>query len=138
MGDQHVFRFDVAVHQPGLVRDSQSAEHGTQHGNDGMRGHRAPFAQEFPQCAALDEFHHQKRVSGIISLVVDGNQPGVLQARYRTRLTMESREELLVAGVAGIHHLQGDRPVESNVEPSVDRRHSTGGDPGLDAIAAVE
>ena len=75
---------------------------------------------------------------GVVALVVDGNQPRVLQARYRTGLTVESREELLVAGVAGIHHLQGDRPVESNVKSSVDRRHSTGGDPGLDAIAAVE
>ena len=126
------------MHQPGLVGDSESAEHGPQHCDDGMRGHRAPFAKQFAQGSALDEFHDQERVCGIISLVVDGHQAGMFQARDCPGLAMEAVEELLVAGVAGVHHLQGNRPVEANVESPIDRRHPAGGNPGLNAVSAVE
>ena len=126
------------MYQPGSMCNPQSAEQRPQHGDDGMRRHRAPLAQEFPQGASLDEFHHQERVCGVVALVVDGNQAGVLQARNRAGLTMESGEELVVTGIAGIHHLQCNRPAESNVEPAIDRRHSAVGNPGLNAITAVE
>ena len=37
-----------------------------------------------------------------------------------------------------MHHLEGDRAVEPDVQSQVDGGHAAPGDPGLDAIAPIE
>ena len=138
VGDQHVLRFEVAVHQAGPVGGAQPAEQRAEHGHDRVRRHRAAFSQQFPQGPALDEFHHQVGVRRVVVAVVHGDQPGVLEACHRAGFPPEPGQELVVAGIAGIHHLQRDRPFQPHVETAVDRRHSAGRDPGIDAIAPVE
>ena len=75
---------------------------------------------------------------GIEALVVDRDQPRILQPRHASGLELETGQELLIAGVAGIHHLQRDRAVQPGVEAAIDRRHAAGGDLGRNAIAPVE
>ncbi len=72
------------------------------------------------------------------ALVVHGDQAGILQPRDGAGLALEPGQELAVAGVAGIHHLQRHRPVQPEVQPAVHRRHPAGGDQGVDAVAAVQ
>ena len=91
-----------------------------------------------PQGSALDEFHHQEWAGGIVPLVVDGDQSGVPQPGDGLSLALESGEELLIAGVARIHHFQRDWAVEPSIEAAVHRGHAAGGNRGLDAVPAVE
>ena len=136
MGNQHVLRFEIAMHQAGPVGDAKAAEHRAQHGHHRVRGHRAPFAQQLAQGAALDEFHHQ--VGRVVAAVVHRHQTRMLEAGHRKGFPPETGQELMVTGVAGIHHLQCHRPFEPQIEPAVDRRHPAGRDLGVEAVAAVE
>ena len=138
IGDQHILRFDVAVHQSGPMGHTEAAEDRMQHGRHGMRRHRSPFPQQFAKRAAVDEFHDQKRMGGVVALVVNCDQSRVFQSGDRAGFSLEAGQELVVAGVPGVHHLQGHLAVESQIKPSVDRRHPSGRNTTLDAIAAVE
>ena len=126
------------MHQPGAVCHRETAEHRAEHGRDRVWRHRAAFAQQFAQRAALDEFHHQEGMLAVDALVVDGDQAGILQPRDGARLALEPGQELVVAGVARIHHLQCHRPVQPDVEPAVHRGHAAGGDHGVDAVSPVQ
>ena len=75
---------------------------------------------------------------GVVALVVDGDQARVLQSCDRSGLPMEPGQELLVAGIPGVHHLQRHRAVQTHVEPAVDRGHPTGGNRILHAVPTVE
>ena len=111
---------------------------GGEHRGDGMRRHRAAFAQQFAQRATLDQLHDQERVLAVEALVVDRDEAGILQSRDRAGLALEPGEELLVARVPRIHDLAGDRPVQPEVESPVHRGHAAGGDQGVDAVAPVQ
>lgn len=126
------------MHQTGAVRGGQPAEHRTEHRRHGVGRHGSALAQQLAQGAALDELHHQKRVPRVGALVVDRDQPGILQARDGAGLALEAGEELLVARVARIHHLHGDGTVEPGVETAVHRRGAAAGDLRLDQVAAVQ
>jgi hypothetical protein len=54
------------------------------------------------------------------------------------RLALEPNHELLVARVAGIHHLDGDRPIETDVETAVHRGHASGRDRGVHPVPTVQ
>ena len=123
---------------PARCATASPLEHRAQHRGDGVRRHRAALAQQFAQRAALDEFHHQKRVLAVDALVVDGDQAGILEPGDRARLALEPGEELLVARVARIHDLQRHGSVQPKVEPAVHRRHAAGGDHGVDAVPTVQ
>ena len=77
------------MHQPGAVRHRQTAEHRAEHGSGRVWGHRAAFAQQLAQGAALDELHHQEGMLAVDALVVDGDQAGILQSRDGARLALE-------------------------------------------------
>ncbi len=139
--DQHVLRLDVAMHQAGRVCHRQAAEHGCEYRGDGVWRHRAALAQQFPQGAALDEFHHEIRglPAGCSSaLVIDGDQAGIAETGDRARLSLKPCEELLVTRVPGFHDLERDWSVKAKVEPAVHRAHPAGGDHGVDAVPTVQ
>ena len=138
IGDQHVLGFEVAMHQAGPVGGAQAAQHRAEDGYHRVRRHRAPFPQQLPQGAALDQLHHQIGICRVVVPVVDGDQPGVPEPRHRAGLPPEPGQELVVTGVARIHDLQRDRPFQPGVEPPVDRGHAAGRDLAVDAVAAVE
>ena len=72
------------------------------------------------------------------ALVVHGHQSRIGEPGHRSGLALESGEELLIAGVAHVHHLQRDRAVEADVQAAVHGRHAAGGDHGVDAVAAIQ
>ena len=111
---------------------------GPQHRGHRVRRHRAALDQQFAQGAALDELHHQERVLAVDALVVDGDQAGILQPRDGAGLALEPGQELLVAGIAGVHDLQRHRPIQPDVQAAVHRRHAAGGDQGVDAVPPVQ
>jgi hypothetical protein len=126
------------MHQPGPMRGGQPAQHRAQHRGHGVWRHRATFGQQLAQRAALDELHHQKRMAGVQTLVVDRDQPGILQPGDRAGLELEAGQELVVAGVARVHHLERDGAVEPGIQAAVHRRRTAAGDFGLDEVAPVE
>ena len=138
IGDQHVLRFHVAVHEPRVVGHGEAAEHGAEHRGDGVRRHRPALDEQFAQGAALDEFHHKERVRSVDALVVYGDQAWILQLRDGAGLALEPRQELIVARVAGIHDLQRHRTIQPEVESAVHAGHPSGGDQGVDAIPPVQ
>ena len=126
------------MHQSVAVGHRQPAEHRAEHRGHRVRRHRAALDQQFAQGAALDELHHQERMLAVDALVVDGDQAGILQPCDGARLALEPGQELVVAGIAGIHDLQRHRPIQPEVEAAVHRGHSAGGDHGVDAVAPVQ
>ncbi len=136
--DQYVFRLDVAMHQPGPVGRGQAAQHRPKRRHHGIRRHRAAFGEQFAQGATLDELHHQKRVPGVQTLVIDRDQPGVLKPGDRAGFQLEAGQKLGVAGVARIHHFQCDRPIQPDIEATVDRRRTAACDLGLYEVAAIK
>ena len=138
VGDQNVLRLHVAVHQPLVVCHREAAEHRAEHRGDRVRRHRAALDKQFTQRAAVNQFHHQKRVLSVDALVVDRHQAGVLQLCDGAGLALEARQELAVTGIAGIHDLQCHRPIQPEIEPPVDAGHAAGGDQGVDAVAPVQ
>ena len=79
---------------------------------DRVRRHRPALDQQFTQSAALDEFHHQERMLAVDALVVHGDQAGILQPCDSAGLALKPGEELVVAGVAGVHDLQRHRAIQ--------------------------
>jgi hypothetical protein len=77
-------------------------------------------------------------MSAIQALVVDRDEPGILEPGHAAGLELKAGQELLIAGVAGVHHLEGDRAVQPGVEAAVDRRGATGGNLGRDAVTPVQ
>ncbi len=138
VGDQHVLRFHIAVHQAGAVRGRQPAEHRPKHRGDGMGWHRAALGQQLAKRATFDQLHDQERMSTVDALVVDRDEPGILEPGNSAGLHLESGQELLVTGVAGVHHLQRYRPVQPRVESAVHRRRAAGRDLGRNAVAPVQ
>ncbi len=136
--DQHVLGFDVAVYQSGAMRGGQPTQYRAQDRCDRMRWHGTAFGQELAQRAALDELHHQEWVPGVQALVVNSDEPGIFEPGHGAGLQLEAGQELLVAGVAGIHHLQGDWPIQTRVEAAVHRRGAAGGDLGRNSVAPVQ
>ena len=128
VGDQHVLRLDVAVHQPGRGVPPPVRRARAQHRGDGVRRHRPAFAQQLPQRAALDELHHQKRDAGRRALVVDGDQAGILQPGDSTGLALKPGQELVVAGIARVHDFSATGSVQPDVHAAVHRGHAAGGD----------
>ena len=138
VGDQHVLGFHIAMYQAGAVRGGQPAQHRAEHCGDRMRWHRTALGQQLAKRAALDQLHHQERMPTVEALVVDRDEPGILEPRDGAGLHLESGQELPVARVAGIHHLQRDRPVQPGVEAAIHRRRAAGGDRGRNAVAPVQ
>ena len=81
-----------------------------------------------------------RKVDGavLVALVVDGDHVGVGEPGGRPRLPHEPSRELVVVAEAGVHHLDGDGPVETDVGGFVDAGHAAAGDARPDAVTAVE
>ena len=138
VGDEHVLRLDVAVHQPGPVRGGQRGEHRLQHGQRDRHVHGTALPQEFAQGAALYEFHDEERVPAVAALVVHRDQRGVAEPGHRASLELEAGQELRIIGEHRVHDLDGHRTVQAGVEPAVHRGHAAPGDGGVDPVAALE
>src|SRR6267378_1380600 len=66
------------------------------------------------------------------------DQPGILQPGDRAGLELEAGQELVVVGVARVHHLKRDRAVEPGIQAAVNRRRTAAGDFCLDEVAPFQ
>ena len=138
VGDQDVLGFDVAVDEPCAVRGAEAAEGGDADRGDGVRGHGAAFAQQLAEAAAANQFHHQESDVVVDALVVHRDQSGMTQSGDGARLELETAQELRIADVPRIHHLDRHAPPQPQVGADVHRRHAAARDGGVDSVAALQ
>jgi hypothetical protein len=137
LGDQHVLRLDVAVHQAGPVRGGDRREHLLE---DRQRLHRvqpAPLDEQVAQGTTVHVLHHQIGQALMASLVVDRDDVRVGQPRDRLGLVGEPVHEVDVGGLRRVNDLQGDRASQPLVDGGVHGRHATTGDAAGDPVAPV-
>ena len=97
-GEQHVFRPDAQVHQPGGVRGVQRPRHlgGDRRGARGFQ--RSPLAQQVLEAAALDQVHVDEQHAVDLAEVMHREDMRLLQARRDRTLAPKA---LLEAGFGG-------------------------------------
>ena len=141
VGDEHVLRLHVAVHEAGAVGRRQRGEHRLQHGQRPRRRHRRLLDDGVAQRVAGDQLHHQEDGAVVVALVEDRDDVGVREPGGGAGLAHEALGEVAVVvavAEAGVHHLDGDGAVEPDVEGLVDAGHAAAGDARADPVAAVE
>ena len=138
VGDQDVLGLDVAVDEAGGVRGREGLEHGVEEDQRLRRGQRAVLPQDVAQGAARHVLHGQVDQPVVLALVVHGDDVAVRQPSGGLGLALEPRDEGLVVREVGMHDLEGDDPVQAQVERLVDRRHAAAGKQGEHPITAVD
>ena len=101
LGDQHVLRLDVAVHQAGPVRGGDRGEHLLQDRQRLDRVEPAALGEQVAQGAALHVLHHQVGQALVAALVVDGDHVGVGEPGDRLRLVGEPVDEVGSSAATG-------------------------------------
>ena len=136
--DQHVLRFDVAVHDAGAVRCGQPVDHRVQQAERFVDGQRSASTDQLAQRLAEHQLHRQEGVVAVRPLVGDRHDVRVGQARRGVCLAAEPRDECVVAGQVGAHHLERDVAFEAQVGRDEHRAHSAVGEVPGDAVSAVD
>ncbi len=136
--DQHVLRFDVAMHQAGGVRRGQGVQQRVEDGQYHRNRQRTPFPDQVAQGAAVDQFHHQEDQVAVLPLVVHGDHPGMPERGGQPGLAFEPAQEGRVRDILRAHHLHGHRPVQPGVQSAVHRGHSATRDHRAQPVATVE
>lgn len=77
-GNEHVVRFNVAVHQASTVHLVEAHEHRVHHGGSRMRRHGSALGEQLAQRAARDEFHDEVDGHALGREVMHGNEIWVL------------------------------------------------------------
>ncbi len=114
LGQQDVGRFDVAVHQSGLVGAVQCRGDLFDDVHGAFGWHRAVVEQGL-QVVARDQSHGHVQASFDFSDVVDRHDMGVVEACGGACFAAEALVELGVLGVVGQQHLQRHHPVDFGV-----------------------
>lgn len=136
--DQHVLRLHVAVDESGPVRGAECGEDRLQDVQGRTGAQRAPLAQDVAQRAPGDVLHRQIDVRALRALVEHADHIGVVEPCDGLGLPDEPLHERGVDRQCGVHHLEGDHPVQTGVDGPVDRGHATDGDARVHPVAAVE
>jgi hypothetical protein len=127
LGQEHVLRLEVAMHQPGGVGGGQALP-----GGPTARQRLAPrptrSLEPAPQGATGQILHRHEDVVAVAPDGVDGDDVWMGQPRHRGGLALQAIE----AG-AGVVQLDRDRAIERGVVGQVDHAHAAGAEPTLDA-----
>src|SRR4029079_13672849 len=102
------------------------------------RGQCAGAADDRGEVLALDQLHDDERAGGVLAVVVDRDDVGVVQRRGALGLLAEARAELRVAAVLGPQELGGDVTIELVVVGPIDRRHAALAEQLDEPIAAAQ
>lgn len=138
LGEQHVLRLDVAMHDPGAVRGGEAREDRI-HDGDGLRD-REPLLlpEQFAQRDAGQVLHHEVGELAVLSLIEDVDDVRVREAGRGAGFLDEAALEGGVVAEVRVHHLEGDAPLEPEIRGDVDRRHPATCDPCAHTVAAVD
>ncbi len=138
VGDQHVFRLDVTVHEPGAVGRGECLKYRQHHLKCLSRLQMTGLAKHLTQRATLDQLHDQEDDVAVLALICDGDDVGAGQPGGGLGLAPEAGDEVLVGGEGRMHGLDRHRTVEPGVEGAVHHSHPAGGDAPGDFVATVE
>jgi hypothetical protein len=138
LGQQHVLRLDVPVHDPGLVRRGQAGQHALDDVERLPGGEPPSLVQELAERTAGHVLHREIQVAAVGPLVVDGHDVRVRQLGHRPGLADEPGREVLVGGQLGVHDLDRDGAVEPGIDAQVHGGHAAMRDTRRHAVAAVE
>ena len=102
VGDQHVLRLDVAVHDAGPVRGREGLEHRLQQVQRLARAHRAPLAHQVAQRAPGHVLHRQERHPVVRALVEDLDDAVVVEPGRRAASRVNRRTKSSSSTSAGL------------------------------------
>ena len=136
--EQHVFRLDVTVRDPGRVRGGQPGQDALDDVERLARAQPGALVQQVPQGPAGHVLHGQVQGAPVGALVVHGDHVRVGKPGDRPGLGDEPPDEVLVAGELRMHDLQRDRAVEPSIGAQVDGRHPAVREMGLHPVPAIK
>jgi hypothetical protein len=134
-----VRRLDVAMHDPAIVRVLQRLQE-LRHDRDDLRQLELRLAVEvFPQARAVDVFHGDVSHVGVLAVLVDRDDVGMVQPPRRARLVAKARHELV--GDVGIddvlaHGLDRDHALDVRIDRLVHDAHGAAAEHALDPVLA--
>ena len=124
--DDHVVRLDVAVDDVVAVRLGERAEDLAGELDRRQRRRRALADEQLLQRRPVEVLHRDVVGALRLAAVVDADDVRMAEARGVARLALEPLDELLVARVALVQHLQRDLAAELLVLGQVDVGHAAG------------
>ena len=126
------------MHDAVTMGGGQRVQHGVQDGQGLPRGQYAAFIQHVAQRPTTQVFHRQIQQVPVRPLVVDLHDVRMGQPGRCAGLSNEPGGELVVVREVGVHHLDGDVPIQAPVQRLVDGRHPSAGYSRPDQIPTVE
>ena len=95
--------------------------------------------QQVFQVAALDQLHGDPGCLGVLAVIIDGDDVGVVEPAGRLRLALEAGHRLLALAVAGFgpaDRLQRRAALDHRVERVMDSAHGAGAELAADHVLA--
>ena len=123
--DHQVFRLEVPVHDPRLVRLREPV--GDRRGNlQGAAERQRPGVQHLTQRLALDELHADVGLGLGLTEIVDGDDGGMIECGGRACFELEPPQAFGVVRQLGRQQLQRDVTIELGVVREIDLAHAAG------------
>ena len=114
--DHHILRLEVAVYDLVLMHPGEARAHLTEKSQGLQDRKRLLLFEPAAQRAAFDQFHGEKQPPVVhLSIVVDGDDVGMVHRRQDPRLLLEPPAKTLVAAELRAEHLDGDLAIEQLV-----------------------
>ncbi len=127
-GEQDVARLDVAVQHPGAVGGAQGAQYVESDAGRLARGDLAALLGGVGERGPVDVLHDDPRALVVLDDVVDGDDPGVRDARRRPRLLLRPGVQDEPVGLGDVQPggqlLDGDGAVQHLVVGPPDLAHA--------------
>ena len=125
LGQHHVGRLQVPMHDPGAMREGQALGNLDRAGDRLRRIHRS-LRQPRRQRGAVELLHHQEHRAVLLADVVQRADVGMGEGGNRRRFPFEARPPSGVVAELPRQHLDGDAALEPGVPGGVDLAHATG------------
>ena len=124
LGEEHVLRLDVSVHEPALVREVQRAGD-LQPVAERLVDRQRAVREEALEVLALDVLEDDVLAAVFLAAVDDRDDVGMGQLRDRARLAPEALDVVLVGAVLLVQDLDGDGALEQPVVRTEDVGHAS-------------
>ena len=125
LGEHHVARLQVAMHDPGAMREGQALGDLDRAGDRLGRRHRS-LRQPRRQRLAVELLHHQEHRAVLLTDVVQRADVGMGERGDRRRFAFEAGPPPGIVAELPRQHLDGDAAIEPGVPGGVDLAHATG------------
>ena len=121
--DQDIGRLQVAVQNSAHVGVLNGVGRLDHQGHDGAMviAERGELLREV---APDDELHAEVALTFVLADFIDGDDAGVVEKRDGLGLVLKPTQLGVVGQEPGLHHLEGDRPVEADLPGPVDHAHA--------------